>query len=438
MSGNKLWAKDTHNQKYLDIIEKFTVGNDNIFDLQMAEFDILGTKAQAAMLHKIGFLTEEENNNVQRELDVMKEEAQNKTFVIQDGVEDIHSQVEFNLTKKLGEVGKKIHTGRSRNDQVLLAIKLYLRSEIEEIAKLTDTFFDTLLALADKHRDQLLPGYTHFQIGMPSSFGLWFSAYAESLSEDLEVLAAAYSIINKNPLGSGAGYGSAFPLDRDFVADYLNMDGLNVNSVYAQMTRGKAEKTLATAMAAISATLSKMAYDICLYVGQNFGFISFPPELTTGSSIMPHKKNPDVFELIRAKCNRIQSLPNELTLLINNLPSGYHRDLQLTKEILFPGINALKDCLSIFNFMLQHISVTENILNDEKYLYLFTVEKINELVLQGKSFREAYQEVGRSVEDGTFTYQQQQLTHTHKGSITNLCLDEISQREKATLHRVLK
>ncbi|MGZ5197635.1 MAG: argininosuccinate lyase, partial [Kaistella sp.] len=354
MENNKLWSKDSANQNHLEIIEKFTVGKDKDFDILLAQYDIIGTKAHCSMLAKIGFLTETENTGIQKELDEMFVLAKDHLLTINDGVEDIHSQIEFNLTQKLGDAGKKIHTGRSRNDQVLLAIKLYLAAEIKEIAQLSKNLFETLIALAETHKAALMPGYTHFQIGMPSSFGLWFSAFAESLSEDLEVLAAALSVVQKNPLGSGAGFGSSFPLDRDFTTKALNLEKMNINSVYAQMTRGKSEKITAMAMSTIAGTLSKLAYDICLFSNQNYGFISFPDELTTGSSIMPHKKNPDVFELIRAKSARIQSLPNELTLLTNNLPSGYHRDFQLTKEIIFPGIQDLKDSLCIFEFMLQN------------------------------------------------------------------------------------
>ncbi|MCW4452640.1 argininosuccinate lyase [Kaistella sp. BT6-1-3] len=426
MENKKLWAKDSANLKHLEIIEKFTVGKDKDFDVLLAQYDIVGTKAHCKMLTKIGFLKEEENESIQKELDEMYILAKENQLFIKDGVEDIHSQIEFNLTEKLGDAGKKIHTGRSRNDQVLLAIKLYLAAEIKSIAQLSKNLFDQLISLSETHKSALMPGYTHFQIGMPSSFGLWFSAFAESLSEDLEVLAAALSVVQKNPLGSGAGFGSSFPLDREFTTKELNLEKMNINSVYAQMTRGKSEKITAMAMSTLAATFGKLAYDICMFSNQNYGFISFPSELTTGSSIMPHKKNPDVFELIRAKSARIQSIPNELTLLTNNLPSGYHRDFQLTKEIIFPGIQDLKDCLSIFEFMLKHINVKEDILKDEKYDYLFSVEKINELVMNGASFREAYREVGNSIENGTYHYRNDDLKHTHKGSIGNLCLDEIS------------
>lgn len=438
MVQNKLWAKDAANQNYLEIIEKFTVGNDREFDRLLAKFDILGTKAHVKMLNKIGFLGDEDLQNILTELDEMYTSAKDNQLEIEDGIEDVHSQIEFNLTRKLGEAGKKIHTGRSRNDQVLLAIKLFLKSEVSEIAQLSKQLFETLMQLAEKNKDVLMPGYTHFQIGMPSSFGLWFSAYAESLSEDIELLLAAKNIVSKNPLGSGAGYGSSFPLDRDFTTTELSLKEMNINSVYAQMTRGKSEKILAFAIASIAASIGKMSNDICLFINQNFGFISFPTELTTGSSIMPHKKNPDVFELIRAKSSRIQSLPNELTLLTNNLLSGYNRDYQLTKEILFPGIKDLKDCLGIFSFMLEQIEVKKDILEDKKYEYLFSVEKINELMLGGKNFRDAYREVGNSIEDGTYSYTPKDLVHTHKGSIGNLCLDEISAKFNSVITEILK
>lgn len=425
MEFKKLWAKDNANKNFQEIIGKFTVGKDREFDTLLAKFDVLGNKAHVAMLNKIGFLTDKENEDVQRELDAMFELAQKNELLIDDDVEDIHSQIEINLTQKLGDAGKKIHTGRSRNDQVLLDIKLYLRSEIEQIATLTKNLFDTYLSLADQHKNVLMPGYTHYQIAMPSSFGLWFSAFAESLSEDLELLSVAYSSASKNPLGSGAGYGSSFPLDRDFTTEKLGFKGLNINSVYAQSTRGKSEKFLAFAMSSLAATIGKMANDICLYSNQNFGFFSFPSELTTGSSIMPHKKNPDVFELIRAKSSRIQSVPNELALLMNNLSSGYNRDYQLTKEVVFPAIEDLKACLEIFDFMIKHIQLNENILDDKKYDYLFSVEKINELMISGIGFRDAYREVGNSIEDGTYEYERKNLNHTHKGSIGNLALDEI-------------
>lgn len=424
----KLWEKEGSNKNFQKIIEKFTVGKDREFDVLLSKFDVLGNKAHVAMLNSIGFISDEENRAVQKELDKMLILAEKGELKIDDDVEDIHSQIEFNLTQKLGEAGKKIHTGRSRNDQVAVDIKLYLRSEIQEIATLSKSLFDQLLALAEAKKDILMPGYTHYQIAMPSSFGLWFSAFAESLSEDLELLSTAFSSADKNPLGSGAGYGSSFPLNRNFTTEKLEFGALNINSIYAQMTRGKTEKFLAFAMSSIAATIGKMANDICLYSNQNYGFVSFPSELTTGSSIMPHKKNPDVFELIRAKSSRIQAVPNELALLTNNLSTGYNRDYQLTKEILFPAIEDLKTSLEIFEFMLHHIIINSTILDDKKYDYLFSVEKINELMLSGKSFREAYREVGNSIENGTYHYERKNLNHTHKGSIGNLDLEGIERQ----------
>ena len=352
----------------------------------------------------------------------------NSKFKIEDNVEDVHSQVELLLTQRIGEIGKKIHSGRSRNDQVAVDIKLFLRAEILKIKDEVKTLFDLLISQSEKYKDDLLPGYTHLQLAMPSSFGLWFGAYAESLVDDLELLSAAYIITNKNPLGSGAGYGSSFPLNRTTTTQLLNFSNLNYNSVYAQMTRGKTEKIVSFGLSSIAATLSKLSMDCCLYLNQNFDFISFPAELTTGSSIMPHKKNPDVFELIRAKCNRIQSIPNELTLLINNLPSGYHRDLQLTKEILFPAIEELKACLQLTMLMLSNIQIKDDILQDEKYKYLFSVEAVNELVNKGIPFREAYQQIGNQIEKGEFKFDLTKgLHHTHEGSIGNLMNDKIAE-----------
>ncbi|MEN2434825.1 argininosuccinate lyase [Weeksellaceae bacterium A-14] len=438
MEFKKLWAKDNANKNYQEIIEKFTVGKDRDFDTLLAKFDVIGNKAHVAMLNKIGFISDEENKAVQHELDKMLTLAENGALTIDDDVEDIHSQIEFNLTEKLGDAGKKIHTGRSRNDQVAVDIKLYLKSEIEAVSGLVKTLFETFISLADQYREILMPGYTHYQIAMPSSFGLWFSAFAESLSEDMELLSVAYSSASKNPLGSGAGYGSSFPLDRDFTTEQLGFKAMNVNSVYAQMTRGKSEKFLAFALASIAATIGKMANDVCLYSNQNYGFFSFPSELTTGSSIMPHKKNPDVFELIRGKSSRIQAVPNELTLLMNNLSTGYNREYQLTKEILFPAIQDLKDSLEIFDFMIRHIQVNEHILDDTKYDYLFSVEKINELMLSGKGFRDAYREVGNAIENGTYHYERKNLKHTHKGSIGNLALEEISANFYDIYHSIVK
>ncbi|MCL1657834.1 argininosuccinate lyase [Elizabethkingia sp. HvH-WGS333] len=424
----KLWDKniDGKEAEHAKIIEKFTVGNDRDFDLLLAEYDIKGNLAHAEMLSRVGLLEESEWKLVEKELLIMLEEVKKGNFTIEDGVEDVHSQVEFNLTQKIGDAGKKIHSARSRNDQVLVDIKLYLKEEIKEIAKLSEQLFGTLQSLSEAHKDKLIPGYTHLQIAMPSSFGLWFGAYAEALTDDLELLVAAYNVCNKNPLGSAAGYGSSFPIDREFTTEKLDFETLNYNVVYAQMTRGKTEKILAMAMANLAGTLSKFSYDACLYMNQNFGFISFPDSLTTGSSIMPHKKNPDVFELVRAKSNRIQSLPNELTLMINNLPSGYHRDWQLTKEIIFPGIETLKDCLQILDFMLQHIAVKDGILKDEKYKYLFSVEAVNREVLNGLPFREAYKKIGLEIENNQFQASTS-VNHTHKGSIGNLSTEEIRE-----------
>src|SRR5580698_6170865 len=391
MSGNKLWSKESTSTSQL--IEAFTVGRDKEFDVLLAEYDVLGSLAHTEMLETVGLLSKEDLELIQQGLQQILAEIRAGSFKIDQDVEDVHSQVEGLLTQRIGEAGKKIHSGRSRNDQVAVDIKLYLRARVLTLKEEVKLLFDQLIALSEEHKDKLLPGYTHLQIAMPSSFGLWFGAYAESLIDDLEVLAAAYQVTNKNPLGSGAGYGSSFPLDREMTTRLLHFRTLNYNSVYAQMSRGKTEKIVATGLASVAATVGRLAMDCTLYINQNFGFISFPAELTTGSSIMPHKKNPDVFELIRAKCNRIQSTPNELTLLINNLPSGYHRDLQLTKEILFPALSEGKACLQMTRLMLSNIEVKEGILEDEKYKYLFSVEAVNQLVNEGISFRDAYKQV---------------------------------------------
>ncbi|MEO6327825.1 MAG: argininosuccinate lyase [Ginsengibacter sp.] len=420
----KLWQKE--NTSVSALIEKFTVGRDKEFDLMLAEYDVLGSIAHVKMLAEVGLMTKEESGLAVEALEKILREINNSQFNIQNNVEDVHSQIELLLTERIGEIGKKIHSGRSRNDQVAVDIKLFLRAEILKIKDEVKILFDLLIAQSEKYKDRLLPGYTHLQIAMPSSFGLWFGAYAESLIDDLEILFASYTVTNKNPLGSGAGYGSSFPLNRNTTTQLLNFSTLNYNSVYAQMTRGKTEKIVSFGLSSIAATLSKLAMDCCLYLNQNFNFISFPSELTTGSSIMPHKKNPDVFELIRAKCNRIQSIPNELTLLINNLPSGYHRDLQLTKEILFPAIEELKACLQLAVLMLANIEIKDDILQDEKYKYLFSVEAVNELVNKGISFREAYQQIGNQIEKGEFKFDLTKgLHHTHEGSIGNLMNDKI-------------
>lgn len=420
----KLWKKDSTNTS--ELVEQFTVGRDKEFDILLAKYDVEGSIAHVKMLGEIGLMSKQETKEAVVGLQEILHEILDSKFTIDESVEDVHSQVEVLLTQRIGEAGKKIHSGRSRNDQVAVDIKLYVRAEILKIKEEVMELFNLLITQSDRYKDRLLPGYTHLQIAMPSSFGLWFGAYAESLVDDLELLAAAYSVTNKNPLGSGAGYGSSFPLNRTLTTRSLNFQTLNHNSVYAQMSRGKTEKIVSMALSSIAATLSRLAMDCCLYISQNFGFISFPAELTTGSSIMPHKKNPDVFELIRAKCNRIQATPNELSLLINNLPSGYHRDLQLTKEILFPAIETLKSCLQMSRLMLQNIEVKDQILDDEKYKYLFSVEAVNELVNKGIPFREAYQQVGNQIEKGAFDFDyKKQLHHTHEGSIGNLCNDKI-------------
>jgi argininosuccinate lyase len=423
MSGNKLWSKE--NTSTSALIETFTVGRDKEFDVLLAEYDVLGSLAHTEMLASVGLLSKEDLQLIHAGLNDILVEIRAGSFVIEKDIEDVHSQVEYLLTTRIGEAGKKIHSGRSRNDQVAVDVKLYLRAQVLILKDEVKELFDLLIKLSEQYKDKLLPGYTHLQIAMPSSFGLWFGAYAESLIDDLEVLAAAWQVTNKNPLGSGAGYGSSFPLNREMTTQLLHFRTLNYNSVYAQMTRGKTEKIVAMGLSTIAATLSRLAMDCCLYINQNFGFISFPSELTTGSSIMPHKKNPDVFELIRAKCNRIQSTPNELTLLINNLPSGYHRDLQLTKEILFPAIEEGKACLQMMRLMLSNIQVKDDTLKDEKYKYLFSVEAVNELVNQGVSFRDAYKQVGNQIDKGEFHFDYKQLHHTHEGSIGNLSNDHI-------------
>ncbi|HYF29933.1 MAG TPA: argininosuccinate lyase [Chitinophagaceae bacterium] len=430
----KLWQKE--NTSVSALIEDFTVGRDKEFDTMLAAYDAMGSIAHVKMLAQAGLLTEEESEKAVAGLEQILDEIHQSQFTIHDNVEDVHSQIELMLTTRIGDTGKKIHSGRSRNDQVAVAIKLYLRSEILQVKDECKKLFDLLIAQSERYKQHLLPGYTHLQIAMPSSFGLWFGAYAESLVDDMELLAAAYNITNKNPLGSGAGYGSSFPLNRTLTTELLEFSSMNHNSVYAQMSRGKTEKIVSMALSGVAATLSKLSMDCCLYMNQNFGFISFPDHLTTGSSIMPHKKNPDVFELIRAKCNRIQSIPNELTLLINNLPSGYHRDMQLTKEILFPAIEIVKACLRMTAMMLAEVRVKENILQDEKYKYLFTVEAVNELVNKGVPFREAYKQIGNQVEQGNFQFDVSRgLQHTHEGSIGNLMNDKIEEEMNKVLQK---
>jgi argininosuccinate lyase len=430
----KLWDKtgsDVNTQ-----IEKFTVGRDPEFDMVLAKYDVQGSIAHVKMLESVRMLNPEEATIILKELENIETEIQQGRFIIDKGVEDIHSQIELNLTKKIGEAGKKIHSGRSRNDQIAVDIKLFLRAELQELKSDVKNLFDLLISLSDLYKDDLLPGYTHLQIAMPSSFGLWFGAYAESLIDDLEILSAAYRVVNKNPLGSGAGYGSSFPLNRKMTTELLGFESLHYNVVYAQMSRGKTEKLVSFGMATIAATLSRLAMDACLYMNQNFAFISFPDELTTGSSIMPHKKNPDVFELIRARSNRIQSIPNELSLLVNNLPSGYHRDMQLTKEILFPAIVDLKDCIRMMVLMLSQIHVRKDILLDEKYKYLFSVEAVNELANQGIPFRDAYKKVGNQIDKGDFYFDQSKpLKHTHEGSLGNLNLGEIKSAMEKVMNK---
>ncbi len=418
----KLWQKESTNTS--ELIEQFTVGRDREFDLLLAPYDVQGSLAHVAMLERVGLLGNEEYVLIKTELEAILKEIEVGNFSIRTDAEDIHSQIEQMLTERLGDAGKKIHSGRSRNDQVAVDIKLYLRAEVQQIKVLVLDLFELLCKLGEEHKHKLLPGYTHLQLAMPSSFGLWFTAYAESLTDDITLLMTAYKMTDKNPLGSGAGYGSSFQLDRTYTTELLGFSSLHYNSIYAQMSRGKTERFVAMALSSIASTLSRMSMDVCLYMNQNFGFISFPDELTTGSSIMPHKKNPDVFELIRAKCNRIQALPNELALLINNLPSGYHRDMQLTKEILFPSIQEILSCLEIMCLMLKNIIVKDKILEDDRYKYLFTVERVNELVNVGMAFRDAYRQVALEVENGTFSFSGT-LNHTHEGSIGNLCIEEI-------------
>lgn len=420
----KLWQKDKIALKEVEI---FTVGKDKELDLYLAPFDVLGSIAHVTMLETIGLVTTEEKKKLVKELQNIYKEIHHSPFSIQEGVEDIHSQIELLLTQRLGDIGKKIHSARSRNDQVLVDLKLFLRSEIEKIVASVKELFDLLIQQSEKHKDDLYPGYTHLQLAMPSSFGLWFGAYAEGLAEDLITVEAAYEIVNKNPLGSAAGYGSSFPINRTLTTKLLGFDDLAYNVVYAQMGRGKTERIVASSLANVAATLSRLAMDACLYLNQNFAFISFPDELTTGSSIMPHKKNPDVFELIRSHCNRIQALPNEIAMMTTNLPSGYHRDLQLLKEHIIPAFENLQACIQMTGLMLSNININKDILTDEKYKYLFSVEEVNKLVLQGIPFRDAYKQVGLSIEAGNFTHSSS-IHHTHEGSVGNLCNKEIAKK----------
>ncbi|KAA9325166.1 argininosuccinate lyase [Adhaeribacter soli] len=417
----KLWQKDIQVQQR---VEQFTVGKDRELDLFLAPFDVLGSLAHTRMLHSINLLSDSELALVQKELKKIYGSIPNGEFVLEEGVEDVHSQVELLLTRRIGEAGKKIHSGRSRNDQVLLDLKLFIRSEIQKTVGLITALFEQFQQLSNQHQDKLLPGYTHLQIAMPSSFGLWFGAYAESLADDLIQLLAAYKMSNKNPLGSAAGYGSSFPLNRQLTTDLLGFDAMHYNVVYAQMGRGKTERIVSSALASVAATVGKFALDACVYMSQNFGFISLPDELTTGSSIMPHKKNPDVFELIRGKCNKLQALPTEITLITANLPSGYHRDLQLVKESFLPAFAELQSCLEMTTYLLQHLQIKPNILEDEKYRYLFSVEAVNQQVLAGTPFRDAYRQIGAAIANNTFEAPAT-LNHTHEGSIGNLCNAEI-------------
>ena len=419
--GKKLWEKN------IDVnpeIERFTVGRDRQLDLMLARYDVLGTLAHCKMLESIGLLTKEERELVRQVLCGIYSTIATGTFIIEQGVEDVHSQVELILTRKLGDIGKKIHSGRSRNDQVLLDLKLFTRHELQNICNSVKELFDALIEQSEKHKDVLMPGYTHLQVAMPSSFGLWFGAYAESLADDMLFLQAAYRMCNRNPLGSAAGYGSSFPLNRTMTTELLGFDSMNYNVVYAQMGRGKNERNVAFAMASVAGTLSKMAFDACMFNSQNFGFVKLPAECTTGSSIMPHKKNPDVFEIMRAKCNRLQTLPMDIAMIMNNLPSGYFRDLQIIKELFLPAFADIKDCLAMATYIIERIEVNKEILNDSRYDAMFSVEEVNRLAAEGMPFRDAYKKVGLDIEAGNFT-PNKDVHHTHEGSIGNLCNKEI-------------
>lgn len=428
----KLWSKGFEPDK---MIEEFTVGADRELDLQLARYDVQGSMAHIRMLESIGLLTSEELATLLDALSDIAAMIERGEFTIEPGVEDVHSQVEFLLTQRLGDTGKKIHSGRSRNDQVLVDLKLFLRDELKKTAESVNHLFDRLQHLSEQHKDVLMPGYTHLQIAMPSSFGLWFGAYAEALVDDMQFVAAAYNIANQNPLGSAAGYGSSFPLNRTMTTELLGFETMHYNVVAAQMSRGKTERAVGMAVAAIASTLGRFAMDVCMWMCQNFGFISFPDELTTGSSIMPHKKNPDVFEIMRGKCNRLQAIPNEIALLTANLPLGYNRDLQLLKDIIFPATAELRSCLDMCDFMLAHIRVKDNILDDPKYNYLFTVEDVNRLALAGMPFREAYRTVGMQVQNGEYT-PTKSVHHTHEGSIGNLCNPEIAAKMRSVMNRI--
>jgi len=425
----KLWQKE--NQTTDAKIEAFTIGNDPVYDLQLARYDVWGSLAHIEMLAQVGLLPKHELLPLQTELKRILKDIESGHFAIESGMEDVHSQIEFLLTQQLGEMGKKIHAGRSRNDQVLVDLKLFMRAKIEEISKASSELFDVLLLKSEAHKDDLLPGYTHLQIAMPSSFGLWFGAYAESLVEDAELLEAAFRLANKNPLGSGAGYGSSFPLDRKLTTELLGFEHPHVNVVNAQMSRGKTEMYVLNAISQISSTLSKLAMDVCLYNSQNFGFIELPSELTTGSSIMPHKKNPDVAELLRGKANKLKALPVQMHLLTSNLPSGYHREFQLTKELLMPAIEEILDLISMTSYLVSNMQVKKDLLQDAKYDLLFSVEEVNKLVVSGIPFREAYQIVGKKIESGDFEGSSRKLSHSHLGSIGNLGTTEIQAQKDA-------
>lgn len=421
--AQKLWEKNVQVNAEID---RFTVGRDREMDMYLAKYDVLGSMAHITMLESIGLLTADELKILLEELKKIYVSVENGEFVIEDGVEDVHSQVELMLTRRLGDVGKKIHSGRSRNDQVLVDLKLFIRAQLKSVAEAVERLFHVLISQSNRYKDVLMPGYTHLQIAMPSSFGLWFGAYAESLVDDMVFLQAAYKVCNRNPLGSAAGYGSSFPLDREMTTRLLGFDSMNYNVVYAQMGRGKVERNVSFALASIAGTLSKMAFDACMFSCQNFGFVKLPDECTTGSSIMPHKKNPDVFELTRAKCNKIQALPQQIMMIMNNLPSGYFRDLQIIKEVFLPAFEELEDCLQMATYIMDKIKINEHILDDDKYLYMFSVEEVNRLAAEGMPFRDAYKKVGLDIEAGKFTHEKT-VHHTHAGSIGNLCNDKIEE-----------
>jgi argininosuccinate lyase len=426
----KLWEKGT---PINNVIEKFTVGRDREMDLYLAGSDVLGTIAHIIMLESVGLLSSEELPVLRKELSGIYNLIQNGNFEIEEGIEDVHSQVEYLLTERLGEIGKKVHSGRSRNDQVLVDLRLFTRDNIIDVVSSVNILFSSLIKLSNRYKNVLLPGYTHLQIAMPSSFGLWFGAYAEALTDDLQLLLSAYRINNQNPLGSAAGYGSSFPLNRTLTTQLLGFDDLNYNVVYAQMGRGKVEKITSFALANLASTIGRMATDLCLYMSQNFGFISLPDELTTGSSIMPHKKNPDVFELLRARCNKIQTLPAEINAILGNLPSGYFRDMQMIKESYLPAFGEIQNILGIANFMIGKVKVNDHILEDPKYKYLFSVEVVNKAVLQGIPFRDAYKLIGKQIAEGNFN-PSLEVNHTHEGSIGNLCNDRITKKYNQILN----